>query len=146
MASFATPQALYRLERSAIEVTSQALRNAQCWRSEVAIGVQVASFVLDRGFSEFYRSSTVSLYCRTIVAVSTSVQIRQAPSTFHPEHQVCMLVARHSWPCSAVLRVVTELYMIVRDLFQLSWLISWLTIQHGIIPAYPYVRVIPLLA
>ena len=27
----------------------------------------------------------------------------------------------------AVLRVVTELYMIVRDLFQLSWLISWLT-------------------
>ena len=27
----------------------------------------------------------------------------------------------------AILRVVTELYMIVRDLFQLSWLISWLT-------------------
>ena len=83
--------AIYRLG-SAIEVTSQALRNAQCWRSrsEVAIGVQVASFVLDRGFSEFYRSSTVSLYCRTLVAVSTSVQIRQTPSTFHPEHQVCM--------------------------------------------------------
>ena len=47
-------------------------------RSEVAIGVQVASFVLDRGFSEFYRSSTVSLYCRTLVAVSTSVQIRES--------------------------------------------------------------------
>ena len=67
-------------------------------QSEVAIGVQVASFVLDRGFSD-YRLSTVSLYCRTLVAVSTSVQIHQAPSTFHPEHQVCMLVARHSWPC-----------------------------------------------
>ena len=60
------------------------------------IGIQVASFVLDRGFSEFYRSSTVSLYCRTLVAVSISVQIRQAPSTFHPEHQVCMLVAQRT--------------------------------------------------
>ena len=79
-------------------------------QSEVAIGVQVASFVLDRGFSEFYRSSTVSLYCRTLVAVSTSVQIRQAPSTFHPEHQVCMLVARHSWPCRS-----TSSYRVVHD-------------------------------
>ena len=96
-------------------------------RSEVAIGVQVASFVLDRGFSEFYRSSTVSLYCRTLVAVSTSVQIRQAPSTFHPE-VVCWSQGTAGL---AVLRVVTELYMIVRDLFQLSWLISWLTtVRH----------------
>ena len=79
-------------------------------RSEVAIGVQVASFVLDRGFSEFYRSSTVSVYCRTLVAVSTSVQICQAPSTFHPEHQVCMLVARHSWPCRS-----TSSYRVVHD-------------------------------
>ena len=71
-------------------------------RSDVAIGVQVASFVLDRGFSEFYRSSTVSLYCSTLVAVSTSVQIRQAPS--------CMLVARHSWPCCS-----TSSYRVVHD-------------------------------
>ena len=97
MASFATPQALYR-------------RMHAGGRSEVAIGVQVASFVLDRGFSEFYRSSTVSLYCRTLVAVSTSVQIRQAPSTFHPEHQVCMLVARHSWPCCSM-----SSYRVVHD-------------------------------
>ena len=52
----------------------------------------------------------VSLYCRTLVAVSTSVQIRQAPSTFHPEHQVCMLVARHSWPCCS-----TSSYRVVHD-------------------------------
>ena len=87
-------------------------------RSEVAVGVQVASFVLDRGFSEFYRSSTVSLYCRTLVAVSTSVQIRQAPSTFHPEHQLRYVCWSHAHGTAglAVIRVVTELYMIVRDL------------------------------
>ena len=100
-----------------------------CWRrgrSEVAIGVQVASFVLDRGFSEFYRSSSVSLYCRTLVAVSTSVQIRHGrPRLFIPSiRYVCWSQGTAGL---AVLRVVTELYMIVRDLFQLSWLISWLT-------------------
>ena len=94
MVSFATPQALYI--GSAIEVTSQVLRNAhmrictmQCWRPGPEWGSHwsagIASFVLDRGFSEFCRSSTVSLYCRTLVAVSTSVQIRQhtcQPSRF----------------------------------------------------------------
>ena len=151
MPSFATPQALYRLRHRG-DVTI-ALCNAQCWRplhwstgSHWSSGSLIRAILLYRGFSEFYRLSTASLDCRTIVAVSTSVQIRQAPSTFHPEHQenVCW---SHGTAGLAVLRVVTELYMIERDLFQLSWLISWLTtgLQHGILPAYPYVRVIPLL-
>ena len=110
-------------------------------RSEVAIGVQVASFVLDRDFSEFYRSSTVSLYCRTLVAVSTSVQIRQAPLTFHPEHHVYVCWS-HGTAGLAVLRVVAGLYMIVRDLFRLSWLISWLTTARhpSGLPVCPYRR------
>ena len=81
MASFAAPQAPCRLERSGIEVTSQSR-----YVMLAAIGVQVAncahscSILLYRGFSEFYRLSTVSLDCRTLVAVYISVQIRQAPS------------------------------------------------------------------
>ena len=83
-----------------------------------AIGVQVAncahscSILLYRGFSEFYRSSTVSLDCRTLVAVSISVQIRQAPSTFHPEHQeyVSWSHSVASWPCCS-----TSSYRVVHD-------------------------------
>ena len=88
MASFVTPQALYRLRHRGDVII--ALRNAL---TLAAIGVPVANcarsclILLYQGFSEFYRSSTVSLDCRTLVAVSISVQIRQAPSTFHPEHQ-----------------------------------------------------------
>ena len=107
-------------------------------------GSHLCSILLYRGFSEFYQSSTVSLDCRTLVAVSISVQIRQGPSTFHPEHQeyVCWL---HGTAGLAVLRVVTELYMIVRNLFQLSWLISWLTTARHPSSLPVYVRVIPLL-
>ena len=82
MASFAYPQA--PVVYSHIEVTSQSR-----YVMLAAIGVQVAntancadscSILLYRGFSEFYRSSTVSLDHRTLVAVSISVQIRQVPS------------------------------------------------------------------
>ena len=52
----------------------------------VAIG-HSCSILLYQGFSELYRSSTVSLDCRTLDAVSISMQLCQAPSTFHPEHQ-----------------------------------------------------------
>ena len=72
MALFATPQAARH--KGGITIV---LRNA---------GGHSCSIPLYRGFSEFCRSSTVSLDCRTLVAiiVSISVKIRQAPSTFHP--------------------------------------------------------------
>ena len=111
------------------------------WSIQVANCAHSCSILLYRGFCEFYRSSTV---CRTLVAASISVQIRQAPSTFHPEHQeyVCW---SHGTAGLAVLRVVTELYMIVRDLFQLSWMISWLTTARHPSSLPVYVRVTPLL-
>ena len=92
-------------------------------RSEVAIGVQVASFVLDRGFSEFYRLSTVSV--GLLLLCPHLCRYVRRPRLFIPSiRYVCW---SHGTAGLSVLRVVTELYMIVRDLFQLSWLISWLT-------------------
>ena len=80
MASFATPQALYI-------GSGKEMKSLSCYVMLAAIGVHSCSILLYRGFSEFYRSSIVSLDCWTLVTVSISVQIRQVPLTFHPEHQ-----------------------------------------------------------